>query len=320
MIAPGRLIASLWCLLQTISGAEPFLLPQRTDLQQRSRGPFFRRVLPTLWRFSTEGTSDGSSEKADLASMTVSEIRSELISLGVDFSDCFDKESLLERLKDAREGRVQSTSPSPKSSSAGSGDGASTASGTSANPEARPASPSSDHTSSQISRLSEEELRNELRDMSVKELRTELASRNHRWAGLLEKEDLVQAVLKARVDAGNFSVTGKIEPGVVATLTGNEAMEEIRSNGVSSPLLLDVFAVWCGPCQLMASQLQDAAKVLQDRVRFAKCDSDAYPHLAETLKVQGLPTILLFNGGKEAGRLEGAMMKDEIIRWIESKM
>lgn len=155
--------------------------------------------------------------------------------------------------------------------------------------------------------------------MTVKDLRQELASRNLRWAGLLEKGDLVQAVLKARQAAAHFSATGKISPGQAVTLTGEDVEVELQS-GISAPLLLDVYAVWCGPCQMMAPQLQLAAADLGDRVRVVKMDSDKYPQQAGALRVQGLPTLVLFKDGKEVDRLEGALMKDKLVQWVESRL
>lgn len=53
-------------------------------------------------------------------------------------------------------------------------------------------------------------------------------------------------------------------------------------------------------------------------IRFAKMDSDAHPAESSSLKVQGLPTLILFNKGKEIDRVEGALMKDQLKEWIES--
>jgi thiol-disulfide isomerase/thioredoxin len=252
---------------------------------------------------STLRASTGS----DVGSMRVSEMREELKELGVDYSDCFDKESLMVRLQEAREGKVR--------------------------PKAKAASPRPSETTREEEvpaatlvgkEIDEDEkaaMLQELRAMKVRELREALASRNIRWAGLLEKEDLVQAVLKARLEAARFSATGKIAPGRVADLTADQVRRELRASSLSTPMLLDVYAVWCGPCQLMAGQLKDAAADLGDRIRMAKMDSDKYPELSSELKVQGLPSLILFDeSGNELDRIEGALMKDQLIEWIESKI
>ncbi|KAL3912965.1 MAG: hypothetical protein SGILL_006678, partial [Bacillariaceae sp.] len=161
----------------------------------------------------------------------------------------------------------------------------------------------------------------EIEAMSVREIRTQLAARQIRWAGLLEKRDLVQALYQARLAAKSFSV--HLTPGQVGDLTGEQVQDELENNTADgiSPLLLDVYATWCGPCQLVAPQVQAVAETLGQDLRVAKMDSDAHPQMAGKLRVQGLPTLILFNGqGQEVDRMEGALMKDQMLQWIESKV
>ncbi len=69
----------------------------------------------------------------------------------------------------------------------------------------------------------------------------------------------------------------------------------------------------------MAPQLDEAAAFLGDKVRVAKLDSDQHPDWAGKLRVQGLPTVIVFDGqsGKELERVEGALMKDQLIQLAE---
>ena len=223
---------------------------------------------------------------SEVASLRVSEIRSELDERGVSYDDCFDKESLVQRLKEAREKGVEKK-------------------------EEEPAVDEATDSEAPVIDI------NEIRKMRVKELREELARRNKRWAGLLEKEDLVQAVVAARKEAAIFSATGLIAPGQVGALTGEQARQEVAHSG--SPLLLDVFATWCGPCQMIAPILQQVAQDMTN-VRFGKMDSDKYPQESSQWRVQGLPTLILFSNGQEVDRLEGALPKDQLQAWIESKL
>ena len=83
-------------------------------------------------------------------------------------------------------------------------------------------------------------------------------------------------------------------------------------------MLVDVYATWCGPCQLLQGQLKDVAAHMQDKLRMVKMDSDKYPTLSSQLRVQGLPTLILFDRqGQEIDRIEGALMKERLIQWIE---
>ena len=121
-----------------------------------------------------------------------------------------------------------------------------------------------------------------MRKLRVKELQAELGKRNIRWQSFLEKEELVVALSEALEAAENFSGSGAMTPGLVAELTAEQVELELQHDG--APLLLDVYATWCGPCQLMAPELRKAAAELGANARVGKLDSDA-PKLAETLRV-----------------------------------
>lgn len=156
-----------------------------------------------------------------------------------------------------------------------------------------------------------------LRAMSVKALRQELGERGLPWGSYIEKSELVGALKDAMETELAFSQSGKIRPGAVAELTGDELLSEIGF--AESPLLVDVYAKWCGPCQLMAPELEKAAKELGQRIRVAKLDSDAEPEVSSTLGIEGLPTLLLFKGGKEIERVQGALMKDDLVNLVVSR-
>lgn len=71
---------------------------------------------------------------------------------------------------------------------------------------------------------------------------------------------------------------------------------------------------------MMEPQLKEVAKDLAERCRVAKMDTDKYPQQAGSLRVKGLPTLILFSDGKEIDRLEGALMKDQLLEWINSRI
>lgn len=79
----------------------------------------------------------------------------------------------------------------------------------------------------------------------------------------------------------------------------------------------------CGPCQFMSPQFKDAAKEFGPDVRMVKLDSDKYPRIASALKVGGLPTVILFDGGdvsKEIDRIEGALTKDQLVGFVRKHL
>jgi len=136
-------------------------------------------------------------------------------------------------------------------------------------------------------------------------------------AGLFEKEDIVNALVEARAIASVYSGTGLLIPGEVSDLSAKDVQTEIDHPG--SLMLLDVYATWCGPCQMIAPILKDIAAEEGDKLRVIKMDSDKNQELSSKLKVNGLPTLVLFNGGNEIDRLEGAPTKDQLMGWIESR-
>ncbi|NES92966.1 thioredoxin, partial [Okeania sp. SIO2B9] len=64
------------------------------------------------------------------------------------------------------------------------------------------------------------------------------------------------------------------------------------------PVLVDFYATWCGPCQIMAPILEQVNQKMKDRLRIVKIDTDKYPQLASKYGIQGLPTLVLFKNGQ----------------------
>lgn len=280
---------------------------------ERQRRPFIYEVSRTRIYSSTQQEQ----QQPDKV-LRVSEIRSELDLLDIDYSDCFDKESLLVRLHDAREGKVFPKSSKQQQKQQTAHESSTTTSNFDTTVKGQTDNPRKNDEIDTV-------LMDEIRSMKVRELKEQLASRNIRWGGLLEKEDLVKALYRARKDAANFSVTGLITPGQIADLTSEELQMELRgSSSSTTPLLLDVYATWCGPCKIMAEQLKQAVADepwFANGVRLVKLDSDKHSAMAGSLKVGGLPTLVLFDTtGNEIDRIEGALMKNQLLEWVKSKI
>lgn len=256
---------------------------------------------------SSESADTGSGQVDDPSTMRLGEIQAELKQRNISYADCFDKESLVKRLKDARDGSVKPSVKEAKKTeeSASSSD----------NGAKKEGADGTSSTSARSSTFDRDAVLTELRSLRVKELRTKLSERNMRWAGLLEKEDLVRALADAMERAKHFSPSGALEPGKVTDIDDDQLEVEInRAEDAGTPLLLDVYATWCGPCQMMSPQLAAAASELGESVRVAKIDSDKYSQWAAKLRVGGLPTVLVFDSdGKEVNRVEGALMKDGLL-------
>jgi thioredoxin 2 len=83
------------------------------------------------------------------------------------------------------------------------------------------------------------------------------------------------------------------------------------------PVVLDVWAEWCGPCRMLAPVIDELALELAGRVRFAKLDSDENRATAARFNVRSLPTLLVLKGGREVDRIIGVQTKSQIARRIE---
>jgi thioredoxin 2 len=79
-----------------------------------------------------------------------------------------------------------------------------------------------------------------------------------------------------------------------------------------SPVLVDFWADWCGPCRMVAPELEKLAHAKADDLVVAKVDTDALPDVAGRFGIRGIPTMILFRGGREEKRVSGAMPASEI--------
>jgi thioredoxin 1 len=85
------------------------------------------------------------------------------------------------------------------------------------------------------------------------------------------------------------------------------------------PVLVDFFATWCGPCQTLAPILKQVKDNLGDRISIIKIDVDKNKQIASQYQVRGVPTMILFQNGKQLWRQSGVMSVAELIKIISEK-
>lgn len=94
--------------------------------------------------------------------------------------------------------------------------------------------------------------------------------------------------------------------------------KQIKRSAV--PVVVDVWAPWCGPCRMMAPAFEEAARQMEPGVRFLKLNSDNEGPASARLGIRGIPTMILYSGGREVARQSGAMTAPQIMGWIRQHM
>jgi hypothetical protein len=187
-----------------------------TLLQDKKRSGAVGVELASTHDLNNSGQEEGKSFVAleEDSFMTVKQIKTELSQLGISFQDCFDKESLLQRLREARQLQQKDRE------------------------RTQPLESSEDTRSSRMRGLPA--IKEEYRKLRVSELRTMLGEQGIRWSNMIEKEDLVNALALRKLETENFSISQSLIPGKVNEVDGDTLSLELeQSSAHVPPLLLD---------------------------------------------------------------------------------
>ncbi|MCC7264472.1 MAG: thioredoxin [Candidatus Latescibacteria bacterium] len=100
------------------------------------------------------------------------------------------------------------------------------------------------------------------------------------------------------------------------TLTDENFAKEVLESNV--PVLVDFWAVWCGPCRMVAPVVEALATEYEGRAKVAKLDVDNAQKTASEYGIRSIPTLLIFKGGKVADQVIGAVPKKQIVEKLDA--
>lgn len=100
------------------------------------------------------------------------------------------------------------------------------------------------------------------------------------------------------------------------TVTDQSFSQDVLSS--ATPVLVDFWAEWCGPCRALAPKLEEVAEQLKGKVVVAKLNVDENNKMPEKFGIRGIPAMILFKNGQQVGQLIGNQPKSEIEKFLNS--
>jgi len=121
---------------------------------------------------------------------------------------------------------------------------------------------------------------------------------------LIKNSNKCKLKLKRRKESMGNSKSLEVE------VNGNNFQQEVLESSI--PVLVDFWASWCMPCRMLAPTIEKLAEENQGKLKVCKLNTDENQNIAAQYGIQGIPTLIVFKEGKEAGRTVGVMSKEKL--------
>lgn len=103
--------------------------------------------------------------------------------------------------------------------------------------------------------------------------------------------------------------------GVLEVTTATWDAEVLNSSGL---IMIDFWAVWCGPCRIIAPTVEELSKEYSGKVKVMKLNTDENPEIASKYKIMGIPTLMFFKDGQKIDQVVGAVPKPQLKSKLDS--
>jgi thioredoxin 1 len=129
-----------------------------------------------------------------------------------------------------------------------------------------------------------------------------------------------RGALDCNASRARISAAGKQENTIMATVNVTDASFKADVLDSDTPVLVDFWADWCGPCKMIAPALEEISDELAGQVKIAKIDIMENTDIAAQMGVQSIPLMVLFKNGEAVARKLGAAPKSQLKAWLESEL
>src|SRR6266496_3508784 len=141
-----------------------------------------------------------------------------------------------------------------------------------------------------------------------------------RQAAMKRREAAAQGAKPTARSGGGANDGGASDGGAVIDVTEETFSTDVLERSMSVPVIIDLWAEWCGPCKQLSPILEKLAESADGRWVLAKIDTEANPQLSAALRVQSIPAVMVAIGGQIVPGFVGAMPEPQVTQWLDQVM